>query len=537
MCQVIVQKTLTHFTTLARTIDYTYDDRYHLTAADYTSGEQYSYTYDPVGNRLEQIIGGDTTSYTYDAANRLATVNGTSYTFDANGNLLTTGTLTNTWDAANRLITAAGSRQPLAVSYDGLGNRVAQTVGVTTTYYALDTAIGLPEVLYTSEGNTYLHLPSVIMTENATGEVRYLLSDGLGSVRHAIDENATVIAYKEFDPYGSPLPTAYSLLPTPFGYTGEWWEDDVGLLYLRARWYQPETGTFLSRDAVESEPPYQYVRGNPFNLTDPSGFQASDPTDPKDPGWCENWSRPYILSCYIITNPWTPEGTFLKEIYHVYKILQLGTKIRGQHVNALFLSYFLDPAKTELNDSDPKWGTWLRTDSNFNRWHEAQLSSFIRSNVMRKALENCETNAGPWKVRGLPTVTNGSPTEFPYPVAELSEEGARFSLIPISSFASEVGITLGKYWLQGDFYAENIQKEGDEIRADIKIERFVDDIFDFAGDFGGVPVHNMIPSGYPNPGIGDVPNVWAQTLHEKNWASYFDIHLEWTEEIKGTWKK
>ena len=272
----LTDPTPTHFTTLARTITYDYDFLYRLTHATYTSGEQYSYTYDPVGNRLEQIIGGDTTSYVYDAANRLATVNGTSYTFDANGNLLTTGVQTNTWDAANRLIRAAGSRQPLAVSYDGLGNWVAQTQGTATTHYALDVAIGLPEVLYTSEGNAYLHLPGVIMTENATGDTRYLLSDGLGSVRHVVDETATVIAYKDFDPYGNPLPTPYSLRPTPYGYTGEWWEDEGGLLYLRARWYQPETGTFLSQDAVESEPPYQYVRGNVVNLTDPSGYIPLD---------------------------------------------------------------------------------------------------------------------------------------------------------------------------------------------------------------------------------------------------------------------
>ena len=152
-----------------------------------------------------------------------------------------------------------------------MGRWVAQTQGTTTTYYALDTAIGLPEVVYTSEGNAYLHLPGVIVAESNSGDTRYLLSDGLGSVRHAVDENATVIAHKDFDPYGNPLPTAYSLLPTPFGYTGEWWEDEVGLLYLRARWYQPETGTFLSRDAVENEPPYQYVRGNVVNWVDPSG--------------------------------------------------------------------------------------------------------------------------------------------------------------------------------------------------------------------------------------------------------------------------
>jgi RHS repeat-associated protein len=58
----------------------------------------------------------------------------------------------------------------------------------------------------------------------------------------------------------------------PYGYTGEWWEDEVGLLHLRARWYLPGEGVFMSRDPVESEPPYLYVHCNPVNLADPSGM-------------------------------------------------------------------------------------------------------------------------------------------------------------------------------------------------------------------------------------------------------------------------
>ena len=89
-------------TLLEHTIVYTYDNLYRLTNVDYTSGESYEYEYDPVGNRLQQIIDGDTTTYLYDAANRLEAVDGQSYTFDNNGNLLATSVMTNTWDAASK---------------------------------------------------------------------------------------------------------------------------------------------------------------------------------------------------------------------------------------------------------------------------------------------------------------------------------------------------------------------------------------------------------------------------------------------------
>ena len=82
------------------------------------------------------------------------------------------------------------------------------------------------------------------MAQSATGEVRYLLSDGLGSIRQSVDPSGAVTAYQEFDPYGNPLqPSSLSL--QPYGYTGEWWQSEVGLLHLRARWYLPQDAIFL----------------------------------------------------------------------------------------------------------------------------------------------------------------------------------------------------------------------------------------------------------------------------------------------------
>ncbi len=141
--------------------------------------------------------------------------------------------------------------------------------------------MGLPEVIYSSEDEAYLHLPGVIVTEKA-GETRYLLSDGLGSVRQVLDESGAVVAYNEFDPYGNPVQNDSS----PYGYTGEWWQDEVELLHLRARWYMPETGTFLSRDAWEGnsfQPQsfngWNYVEENPVLYIDPSGNCRRNDTD------------------------------------------------------------------------------------------------------------------------------------------------------------------------------------------------------------------------------------------------------------------
>ena len=88
--------------------------------------------------------------------------------------------------------------------------------------------------------------------------------------------------------------------------------------------------------------------------------------------------------------------------------------------------------------------------------------------------------------------------------------------------------------MEGDFRAENIRNHDGLFSADVTINRFVDDQFDFRNDFGGIPMHRLFP-GFPNPGFGDVPNVWAQTLVENGLANYFNIHMEWTEKTREVW--
>jgi RHS repeat-associated protein len=63
----------------------------------------------------------------------------------------------------------------------------------------------------------------------------------------------------------------------PFGYTGRRWDPDLGLYYYRARWYDPQLGTFLETDPIGSLDYvnlYAYVGLEPGNATDPTGMQA-----------------------------------------------------------------------------------------------------------------------------------------------------------------------------------------------------------------------------------------------------------------------
>ncbi len=239
-----------------------------------------------MGNHLQQIIDGNTTIYTYDDANRLDTVDGTSYSFDNNGNLLDSGDMLNTWDAANRLVQSQRNAATVQPIYNGVNDRVGQVVdGGTQTDFALDVQ-GLPEVIYSSDGNTYLHLPGVTVTENSSGEVRYLHSDHLGSTTLVTCGNNCAdskqpgdeVGRVQYGPYGKILDNTLPENLIDRLFTGQRSESSTGLYDYRARFYDPLTGSFIQPDSIVPNPMdprawnrFGYVYGNPVNYTDSSG--------------------------------------------------------------------------------------------------------------------------------------------------------------------------------------------------------------------------------------------------------------------------
>jgi RHS repeat-associated protein len=248
-----------------------------LTEANYANGDYYHYTYDAVGNRLAQtssvLVLPSTVNYVCDNANRIQTVNGVTYNFDANGNLLNDGVNAYTYDSANRLKTFNGTS---SYSYNGLGDRIRQTVNGQQTNYTLDLNTGLTQVL--NDGtNAYVYALGRIAQVNSSTE--YFLGDALGSVRQLANQTGAITYARVYDPYGAATQTS-GAARTAYGSTGEFTSNN--LVYLRSRIYSPSMGRFLSRDTWGGD--YQiplslnkwiYAGGNPVNRVDPSGLSTT----------------------------------------------------------------------------------------------------------------------------------------------------------------------------------------------------------------------------------------------------------------------
>jgi RHS repeat-associated protein len=112
------------------------------------------------------------------------------------------------------------------------------------------------------------------------GNPVYYLTDAMGSVIGLVDGNGNEIADFRYDGFGN-LQTSEALsegLGGDFRFQGQWLESNTDLYHFRARYYDPETGRFVSRDPVEvietvpeSSNPYQFVYNNPLVYSDPSG--------------------------------------------------------------------------------------------------------------------------------------------------------------------------------------------------------------------------------------------------------------------------
>ena len=264
-----------------RTANWSYDGIYRLTQETINTNAV-SYGLDPVGNRLSQnstITGIPSGTFGYDADDRLSTEQ-----YDNNGNTVVSGARTFTYDFENRLKSMNGTAVTLL--YDGDGNRVAKTVGAATTQYLVDdlNPTGYAQVVeeltngaVTRRYTNGLQRISQTQFLNSTWATSFYGYDGFGSVRQLTDPTGAVTDTYDYDAWGNTVNQTGST-PNVYRYRGEQYDPDLNLYYMRARYFNPLTGRFLTTDPEPSVTVlpatlhrYLYAGGDPVNWIDPTG--------------------------------------------------------------------------------------------------------------------------------------------------------------------------------------------------------------------------------------------------------------------------
>ena len=275
---------ITSIAELTQTRAFAYDALERVIAGG-LDGLTESYSYDALGNRVSSHLSA---SHVTDAANRLLEDDDFTYSYDANGNLTSKtakaggDVTTYTYNAQDQLtqIDLPGGSVAL-YAYDALGRRIQKDVDGTVTTYVYDGE----DIVLEFDGTATLQAryghgdrtdQPLVMARG--GQSYHYHSDHLGSVRALTNSAGAVVNSADYDAYGN-RETVNETVASPYGFTGREFDPESGLTYYRARYYDPNTGRFLTEDpigfAARDANLYRYVFNNPIKFSDPTGLAAA----------------------------------------------------------------------------------------------------------------------------------------------------------------------------------------------------------------------------------------------------------------------
>ncbi len=295
---------ITQITDIDGVTDYSYDNRDQLTASDRsdTNNPDESYSYEANGNRVSSSIHGE--GYETGDGNRLLSDGTFNYEYDNEGNLIrrteiATGVVRELeWDYRNRLVAvidknAAGNEtQRVEYTYDVFDRRIAKVVdnnpqdavNALVTHFVYDGSDVHLEFVDSDGANEpvldirYLQGPEVdqiLAQEEVGGDAIWHLTDRLGTIRDLADNSGTVINHITYDSFGNVVSETDADFETCYLFAGREFDEETGLYYYRARYYDGIQGKFLSNDPIGfrgGDPNlYRYVFNSPINASDPRG--------------------------------------------------------------------------------------------------------------------------------------------------------------------------------------------------------------------------------------------------------------------------
>ena len=218
-------------------------------------------------------------------------------------------------------------------TYDAQGLRTKKTGPDGTTRYHCDSA---GRVIAESDASNQVtaeiiwgHKP---LARKVGSSYYYYLYNGHGDVIALTDETGQIVNNYSYDEWGNIL-NKQETISNPIRYAGEYYDEESGLYYLRARYYDPTIGRFISKDSVEGDITnpltinlYTYCNNNPINMTDPTGH---------DPVGMSAWviSQGGVVSWNESTKTATATLNGHTETFNINDQLVIGGRIIGDDKN------------------------------------------------------------------------------------------------------------------------------------------------------------------------------------------------------------
>ena len=261
------------------TTNYTYDGLNRL-IKEQAPDKTYSYQYDSYGNRSRLSVTGDesyTTSYSYDKNNRLRKETKTAgnaseitdYWYDPNGNQISSMTVTtgteedagvgiepaggntnsiNEYDSWNQLTKTMQNGKTASYTYNGDGLRMSKTVDGTTTRHIWDGTNIAGDV---TNGTVTKYIRGIQLISSKTGSNEsFYTYNAHGDVVQLTNGSGDITKQYSYDAFG--VEQNKDVNDTnPFRYCGEYFDSETESVYLRARYYSPVSGRFITEDPVK----------------------------------------------------------------------------------------------------------------------------------------------------------------------------------------------------------------------------------------------------------------------------------------------
>ncbi|MGW6282942.1 RHS repeat-associated core domain-containing protein [Kribbella sp. NPDC055071] len=282
-------------------ITYGYDADNNITSKNTTGvagAGNNTYVYDQLGRLTSWTKGSTTTQYGWDAASNRIKAGTKLASYDERNRLISDGTSTYTYTPRGAMQSKTTGTTTEAFTFDAF-DRMISRFDRDFTYDALDRPVqaGTARMRYdgfsdevVSDGTQFFGRSASdgLLSIGYDTTKRLVLADRHGDVIAGFDPTDTTLGTglpdtRTFDPFGNS--TSATGLKYRVGYQGDWTDPRSGDVNEGARWYDPESATFNSRDTITSAAGestatanlYTYTGGNPLTFNDPDGHRAVDP--------------------------------------------------------------------------------------------------------------------------------------------------------------------------------------------------------------------------------------------------------------------